>query len=77
MDYPEHPLIPSLDALTSDELSGKITELNKKLSIAYRMGNNNLCDQIRMSLNSYQTKYQEKLKASQSGTGYDGMIDIN
>ena len=77
MDYPEHPLIPNLDNLTTDELSSKVNELNKKLSIAYRMGNHHLCNQIRMSLNSYQTKYQEKLKASQSGTDYDGMIDIN
>ena len=77
MDYPEHPLIPNLDNLTTDELSSKITELNKKLSIAYRLGNQYLCNQIRMSLGSYQTKYQEKLKASQSGTDYDGMIDIN
>jgi len=76
MDYPEHPLIPNLDNLTTDELSSKITELNKKLSIAYRLGNQYLCNQIRMSLGSYQTKYQEKLKASQSGTDYDGMIDI-
>ena len=77
MDYPEHPLIPNLDNLTTDELSSKITELNKKLSIAYKLGNLYLCNQIRMSLGSYQTKYQEKLKASQSGTDYDGMIDIN
>ena len=77
MDYPEHPLIPNLDNLTIDELRDKVSELNKKLTIAYRMGNNHLCNQIRMSINSYQTKYQEKLKSSQSGTDYDGMIDIN
>lgn len=77
MDFPEHPLIPNLDNLTAEELNSKITELNKKLSIAYRLGNQYLCNQLRMSINTYQTKYQEKLKASQSGTDYDGMIDIN
>ena len=77
MDYPEHPLIPNLDNLTTDELSAKITELNKKLGIAYRLGNHDLCNQIRMSLATYDTKYQAKLKSSQTGTDYDGMIDIN
>lgn len=72
----EHPLIPNLDNLTSEELSGKITELNKKLSIAYRLGNHDLCNQIRMALESYQSKYQTKMKAAQNGTDFDGMIDI-
>ena len=76
MDYPEHPLIPNLDNLTIDELNAKIAELNKKLAIAYRLGNNYLCNQIRMAIETYTTKYQEKLRASQSGTDYDGMIDI-
>ena len=73
----DHPLIGNIEDLTTEELGSKVTELNKKLTIAYRMGNNHLCNQIRMSINSYQSKYQEKLKASQSGTDYDGMIDIN
>lgn len=73
----DHPLIGNIDTLTTDELSGKLTELNKKLAIAYRMGNNQLCNQIRMAIDTYQNKYQEKLRASQTGTGYDGMIDIS
>jgi hypothetical protein len=77
MDYPEHPLIPSLDSLTSEELGNKITELNKKLAIAYRIGNNDLCNQLRMSLNTYQTKYYEKSRKDQSGNDFDGMIDIS
>lgn len=72
----DHPLIPNLDNLTADELSAKVTELNKKLSIAYRMGNHDLCNQIRMAVETYQNKYQQKLRASQSGTDYEGMIDI-
>ena len=39
----EHPLIPNLDNLTAEELSAKISELNKKLGIAYRTGNSYLC----------------------------------
>ena len=72
----DHPLIPNIDNLTTDELSAKVTELNKKLSIAYRMGNHDLCNQVRMAIETYQNKYQQKLRASQSGTDYEGMIDI-
>jgi len=40
------------------------------------MGNHDLCNQIRMAVETYQYKYQQKLRASQSGTDYEGMIDI-
>ena len=72
----EHPLIGPLDDLTIDELGTKITELNKKLGIAQRMGNHDLCNQIRMALESYQNKYQAKLRSTNNGTDYEGMIDI-
>jgi hypothetical protein len=72
----EHPLISNLDDLSLEQLSEKISELNKKLGIAYRTGNAYLCDQLRMAIESYQTKYQEKLRGS-SGTPFDEVIDIS
>ena len=42
----EHPLVNNLDSLTIDEISTKLTELNRKLGIAQRMGNAWLCEQI-------------------------------
>ena len=72
----EHPLIPSLDDLTEQQLLDKITELNKKLGIAYNTGNGYLCNQIRMAIESYQTKYQEKLRGDK-GTPFDEVIDIS
>ena len=72
----EHPLIPSLDELTEQQLLDKITELNKKLGIAYNTGNGYLCNQIRMAIESYQTKYQEKLRKS-PGTEFNDIIDIS
>jgi len=72
----EHPLISSLDDLTVEQLSEKISELQKKMSIAYRTGNAHLCNQIRMALESYQTKYQEKLRGN-SGTTFNEIIDIS
>jgi hypothetical protein len=73
----DHPLIGDINNLTTEELGGKVTELHKKLSIAYNMGNHHLCNQIRMAIETYQNKYQEKLRSSQTGTDYDGMIDIS
>ena len=72
----EHPLIPSLDSLTTEQLTDKISELNKKLGIAYRTGNSYLCEQIRMAIDSYQTKYQERLRGT-GDTPFDDVIDIS
>lgn len=66
----EHPLINNLSELSEEELTSKISELNGKLSIAMRTGNGHLCSQIRMALESYQNKYQEKLSA-----GYKKQLD--
>ena len=72
----EHPLIDSLDGLSSEQLQEKISELNKKLGIAMRTGNGHLCNQLRMALESYNTKYQEKLRGG-PGTTFDEVIDIS
>lgn len=76
----EHPLIGNLDHLNLEELSAKINELNKKLSIATRSGNGHMCNQLRMALESYQVKYREKLEASykkaQGDVNFDDKINI-
>jgi hypothetical protein len=79
----EHPLIPSVDSLTIDELGAKISELNKKMSIARRMGNQDLMRQIQMAIETHQNKYTEKSAAlfnkSRDGNGpnFDQIIDIS
>jgi hypothetical protein len=77
----EHPLLPSLDHMTVEELGAKISELNKKLSIAHRMGNAYLCNQIRMAIESHQNKYNEKaqamFKSANNGKDFDDKIDIS
>jgi hypothetical protein len=75
----EHPLIGDLGELTVEELSARISDLNKKLSIAARTGNGHMCDQIRMAIESYNTKYQQKLQDSykQSNANFDDKINIS
>ena len=72
----EHPLIPNLDDLSAEDLLNKITELNKKLGIAMRSGNAYLCNQLRMAIESYQNKYNEKLRGG-PGSAFDDVIDIS
>lgn len=79
----EHPLIGSLDSLSIEDLAAKISELNKKLGIATRMGNPDLTRQIRMALENHQIKYQEKAaemmkrQSGDRGTNFDDIIDIS
>lgn len=78
----EHPLIPNLDHLKIDEVGAKISELNKKLRIAQNTGNGHLCDQIRMAIESYQTKHNQLLDEmyrtanKDLGKNLDDKIDI-
>jgi len=74
----EHPLIGDLNNLTLDELSTRVADLNSKLSMAMRTGNGHLCNQIRMAIESYQAKYQEKLQESykKSDANFDDKIKI-
>jgi len=73
----EHPLIGNLDTLTIDELSARVNELSNKLSIATRSGNGHLCNQIRMALESYRNKYQEKLQESYKKQEETSHIDFD
>ena len=73
----EHPLIGSLDELTTEQLLDKISELNRKLGIAYRMGNGHLCNQLRMAIESHQVKYREKIRKDNDSNNFNDVIDIS
>ena len=72
----EHPLIGSLEHFTADQLLTTIPELNRKWGVAQRMGNSDLCNQIRMAIESHQAKYQEKLRKD-TDNNFDDVIDIS
>jgi flagellar biosynthesis regulator FlaF len=40
------------------------------------MGNHDLCNQLRMAIESHQTKYQEKIRRT-TDNNFDGVIDIS
>ena len=72
-----HPLTPDLSKLTAEELNTQISDLYKKLNFATQTGNGHLCDQIRMALESYNTKYQAKLQESNKTHNFDDKIKIS
>ena len=76
----EHPLIGNLDELTVDELGKKVSDLNQKLTIAMRSGNGHLCNQLRMAIESFQNKYQEKVQSTYrkqiEDSNFNSKIDI-
>ena len=78
----EHPLITNVDDLSTQQLQERVTDLTKKLGIAYRMGNAQLIGQIQMALDTFQTKLKERQQAEydrQMGKGKDfgDRIDIS
>ena len=77
----EHPLINDANDLTMEELQTRISDLQKKLSWAYR-NNAHLAGQISMALETYTSKYQEKQReqwesSQKSGTDYSDRINIS
>lgn len=73
----EHPLIGDLSNLTLEELNTQISELYKKLNMASQSGNGHLANQLRMALESYTQKYQEKLQQSTKTHNFDDKIKIS
>lgn len=73
----EHPLIGNLDGYSIDELSSKISELNKKLNIAMSTGNAHLCNQIRMAIETFRNRYQEKIQEDYQKRLADAKIDTS
>jgi len=71
----EHPLIGSLDEYSIEDLNSKISDLNKKLSIAASTGNAHLCNQLRMAIETFRNKYLEKVREDYEKKLTDAKID--
>lgn len=78
----EHPLIHDIDGLSVEELQTRISDLTKKLSWATRSNNGHLANQIRMALETFQNRYQQKMdeiytKSTKGSQDYSDRIDIS
>lgn len=68
--------------MSVDDLQNRISDLNKKLAFAMRTGNAQLIAQIRMALETFNNKYQERMreiyeKQNRSGTDFSDKINIS
>jgi hypothetical protein len=57
----EHPFISNLSAKSLEELQTTISELMGKLNFAYKMGNQNMANQLQMAIGSYRNEYTRKM----------------
>lgn len=74
----EHPFLAAVDLkeLTLEQLQEKISDLNNKLSFAFRTGNGPLIYQIQMVLESYRTAHSNKMDEIMKKQKIDTKIDI-
>jgi len=59
----DHPLIGDLTDLNLEQLQGKLSEINKRLSFSYKTGNQALINQLQLVQYSYQAEYNRKMQA--------------
>ena len=78
----EHPLVQIDPNATLEELQTRINELTSKLSVAIKSGNGHLSSQVRMALETYQTKLQQRQqeeweKSAKNNPDFGNKIDIS
>lgn len=56
-----HPFISDLSDKNLDDLQNTISNLNNKLTFAYRTRNTSLINQLLMVLESYKSEYNKKM----------------
>jgi len=72
----EHPFINDLSDKTLDELQEAISNLNNKLTFAYRTGNQPLIHQLQMVIESYRNQHKKKMDEIFSKQKLNNQINI-
>lgn len=74
----EHPFLTSVDVADNslEQLQDKITDLNNKLTFAYRTNNGPLIHQVQMVIESYRNAYNKKMDELISKQKLNTKIDI-
>jgi hypothetical protein len=77
-----NPLLEDLTKLKDTDLESKISDLNKKYSIAMRMGNGDVGQQIAMTLDAFRMETQRrqieatKKLLEKQNKDLDGLINV-
>lgn len=77
-----NPLIKDLSKLKNDDIDLKISELLKKYTIAARLGQGGVCEQISVVLEHYKSEQQKRYQDSQKklqekNKDFDDFINVD
>lgn len=76
-----HPLTPDLTKLSIEELNEKYNDLAKRITMAYRWGNQDLVSQVGMLMQDYQEEIQVRNRRAledmeKNSKNFKNIIDI-
>ena len=78
MEHPGLSVKTIRATLSLEEIQQKISDLNSRLSFAYRINNQELINQLTMVLETYNRAYTETIDATfGNNPSVDGEIDIS
>lgn len=74
-----HPLTNDLSIITDQDLDEKIRDLNKKMSIAYRLGNPEVLTQLQNLLIIYREEFKSRYmkKSMSDDQDFDKLINVD
>jgi hypothetical protein len=79
-----NPLLPDLSKIKDQDLDNKIFELTKKYSLAMRLGQGGVAQQIVLNLDAYKmeqnqrhVRAQQMLAEKSKDSGLDDLINVN
>lgn len=77
-----NPLIKDLSKLKDDDIELKIAELFKKYTIAAKMGNSYVCEQINVAISHYRNEQSNRhaenhKKLQEKNKDFDDLINID
>lgn len=76
-----HPLTPDLTKLTIDELTNKISDLQKRLTYAFRIGQSDMVGQLQLLMQDYQEEMNNRNRKQleemeKNSKNFKNIIDI-
>ena len=72
----QHPFVGDLSDKSLEDIQAKVQELTKHLGFAYRMGNQNLANQVQMVLDSYKAEAAKRLDDMYKKQRVPGSINV-
>lgn len=76
-----HPLTPDLSKLTMEELTNKHSDLLKRITYAYRIGQSDMVQQLQMLMEDYQAELNDRNRKqleemNKASKNFKNIIDI-